>query len=319
MHEAITADEAQLHYHADLLAKVRDAKRLLDYAVEVGFRSADGIAVGENIIHPIRRMDLKLRCESISTCMISAEERSAFDLAYMRLASLLAPVTAASLQATSNSEADRRGSRFPASRAKRFSRLLWVIALLFLLFAVVGEWGLRRYGAPLDGEVDFANTLMQLSQVLIPFSFGGLGATVYLLRSAHTNIHERTFDVNREPEYLNRILLGVISGGAIVLFVNEVSDGNEESIDLSEAALGFLAGYSTEFLFQTIERISAALLPKVGLETIQRSREKNPPLQVPAGDLTMSQLVELHATAGPEDKALYRALLERIARHPGGQ
>ena len=45
----------------------------------------------------------------------------------------------------------------------------------------------------------------------------------------------------------------------------------QRCIQLSSAALGFLAGYNTDFLFSTIERVMAALLPKVGIDSVQRA------------------------------------------------
>ena len=89
-----------------------------------------------------------------------------------------------------------------------------------------------------------------------------------MLRSAHYFIYQRSFDVRRTPEYFNRILLGAISGGAIILFVTNLINDDGSSINLGAAALGFVAGYSTDFLFNTIERIVTAIFPKVAVETV---------------------------------------------------
>jgi len=58
---------------------------------------------------------------------------------------------------------------------------------------------------------------------------------------------------------------GTISGGAILLFVNQITTEEGSVIQLSSAALGFLAGYSTDFLFNTIEQVIGAILAKVGI------------------------------------------------------
>ena len=108
-------------------------------------------------------------------------------------------------------------------------------------------------------------------EITTPWVYGGLGACVFLLRSAHVFIYERCFDVRRKPEYLNRILLGAASGGAIMLFVSQITDDQGSVIKLSSAALGFLSGYNTDFLFSTIERVMAALLPKVGVDSVQKA------------------------------------------------
>jgi hypothetical protein len=99
-------------------------------------------------------------------------------------------------------------------------------------------------------------------QSLLPWAYGALGSCAYLLRSAHYFIYQRSFDLRRKPEYFNRVLLGAISGGAIILFVNYLVDDGGTVLHLSSAALGFVAGYSTDFLFNTIERVVAAIFPK---------------------------------------------------------
>lgn len=88
-----------------------------------------------------------------------------------------------------------------------------------------------------------------------PALYGTLGACVFLLRSLHKHIYMRDFDRRRKPEYVNRIVLGAISGAVIVLLVPPQST-------ISNAALGFLVGYNTDLLFSTIERISNAIFPK---------------------------------------------------------
>jgi hypothetical protein len=157
---------------------------------------------------------------------------------------------------------------------------------------------------------------MQLVQILNPYAYGGLGSCVYLLRSAHQYIHERTFDIRRMPEYFNRILLGTISGGAIILFVEQITTDNGEVIKLSSAALGFLAGYSTDFLFSTIERIISAILPKTGLDSVKRQRIATP--QKPPIDPTLKELMDRFEKAvDPDQRSLYKSLIEKMADSSG--
>lgn len=93
--------------------------------------------------------------------------------------------------------------------------------------------------------------------------YGGLGACVYLLRSLHKHIHERTFDTRYQPEYFNRMVLGLVSGGVVTILIgpNDALAGPLK--ELGSAALAFLVGYNTDLLFSLIERISNALFPKV--------------------------------------------------------
>ena len=67
------------------------------------------------------------------------------------------------------------------------------------------------------------------------------------------------------PEHLNRLFLGSVSGGVTILFLEDgVSmGGGDEGVTMSSAALGFIAGYSIEFLYQILEWIINAILPSV--------------------------------------------------------
>ena len=105
---------------------------------------------------------------------------------------------------------------------------------------------------------------------LEPFLYGALGAFVYILRVSEDKLHTREFDPARAAEHVNRLVLGTLSGGSIILFISQIPTEEGSFIHIGAAALGFLAGYSVDFLFQTVDRVINAILPKVGIETIQR-------------------------------------------------
>lgn len=107
---------------------------------------------------------------------------------------------------------------------------------------------------------------------IVPFLHGALGACAYLLRSCHKFMHERSFDPRRLPEYYNRILLGFLAGGTISLFI----DPQSTAVKISSAAVAFLAGYNTDLLYATLERVAGALLPKkiAGAETTRTEGPK---------------------------------------------
>lgn len=318
--------------------QVCDALVLLNYAVESGFKSAAGRSISPEIISTIETTAARLGvldAGSDDTASgrdgkdggIPASKWVEFELAYYDLAAALTPVTAETLR---NTEATSRepenaavaGSRpqrryletlaqilFGYSPAQRFSRALWVAALGFATFVVLSEWSLQNMAQAADANVYRASrTLLEL---LVPWAYGALGSCVYLLRSAHTFIYQRTFDLRRKPEYFNRVLLGTIAGGAIILFVNQLVGEDGTVIQLSSAALGFLAGYSTDFLFNTIERVIAALLPKVGLETIRR----DPP---PPSPPDFKDIADRFDNAKGSDKDFYKTLMEQAtgARPP---
>jgi hypothetical protein len=202
-----------------------------------------------------------------------------------------------------------RNVLFGFSPAQRFTRGLWIVAIAFALFVIGSEWYLVLSAHEGDQmEVIFWRSIVEL---LVPWAYGGLGSCVYLLKSAHVFIHQRTFDLRRKPEYFNRILLGTIAGGAIILFVNQIISDDGSVVRLSSAALGFLAGYSTEFLFNTIERVISAILPKVGIDTVARQR---PP---PSKPIEFSELAALYDSAkSKEDREFFRALIEQATKKP---
>lgn len=310
--------------------EVEDALILLDYAVGNGLKSDDGIALSPEMLTAINSTAVEVMGDGNANTekRLSVEKLVNFDQSYHALASLTKPVTAETLRNTESVD----GRFFSPSPAQRFTRIIWFAAIVFGLFAIVSEWAFLRFGPPIeglalspnegpvdpakpDGTLIYSNTAMQFVKVLVPYAYGGLGACAYLLRSAHHFIYERSFDLRRQPEYFNRILLGAISGGAIILFIDNVTNDDGVVIQLGASALGFLAGYSTDFLFNTIERTVGAILPKVGIDTIRRRRSApvKPPLDVASGGLTLKELVDRFEKAEKEaDRQLYQTLIEKL-------
>jgi hypothetical protein len=189
------------------------------------------------------------------------------------------------------------------SPALRFTRKLWFAALVIAIIVIWSNWYLSIIAV--DGDTNLHLWSRTLVELLTPWLYGALGSCVYLLRSAHTYIYLRTFDVRRKPEYTNRMLLGAMSGGAIILFVNQIVGEEGTVIQLSSAALGFLAGYSTDFLFSTIERIITALLPKVGIDMVQKAAPALKPVDI-------NDLAERIDNAKGADKDHYKAVMSRL-------
>lgn len=146
--------------------------------------------------------------------------------------------------------------------AGRVTRLLWISTSFFLAMIGATEF-LQTYTQDREAQIfDYWFFSAHMLTAMQPFFYGGLGACAFLLRSVHRLIAVRAFNGCYRPEYLNRILLGVISGGTVSMFVAVGADSASTGLALSKAALGFLAGYSTDFLFKTIERILEALFPR---------------------------------------------------------
>jgi hypothetical protein len=300
--------------------QVHDALLLAEFAIQSGFKASDGTPIPPEIISHIEMSAAKLgflqevgfsaigqtNGSSLTRCSISPREWIEFELAYYKLATLLSPITAQSLNDTERDTGSSSTSFFSgeywrqkllgSTPANRFTRGIWFVAICFVGFVVGADWYLT-HTMPNGNLAD--NSWTKLAQVMILYAYGGLGACAYLLRSAHTFIYKRTFDFRREPEYYNRILLGAIAGGTITLFVNQATGDEGTAFQLSSAALGFIAGYSTDFLFSKIESIITVILPKDKDEVAKssgasRSASKHVGAQT---DVNLSDMADRNHTA----------------------
>jgi hypothetical protein len=134
---------------------------------------------------------------------------------------------------------------------------------------------------------------------------GGLGAVTYLMRSAHQRLLDRTFDTLRIPEYYNRMLLGIVSGGAVKLFVDQAGRAGG-AVELSSSVLAFVAGYNCDFLFSAIERVMAAILPKVNVE---RAAPKAP---AQLAGVNLENLLAQYEGASADGKRVIEGLVEKL-------
>jgi hypothetical protein len=226
------------NFRVDL--QMRDALRLSEFAVTSGFKTSDGTPIPSEMIAVIQTTSAKLgffkepgRLQEIGQVpddpaalkgSVSAAEWVEFQLAYYKLSTLMSPVTAQTLVDTESYTRSSHYSSFwtrlgerllGASPANRFTRRIWLVAICFVVFVVSADW----YAGDAAKNSHQSALLLSLVQIMALYAYGGLGACASLLRSAHTFIYKRTFDIRRQPEYFNRILLGTIAGGTIILFV----------------------------------------------------------------------------------------------------
>lgn len=145
---------------------------------------------------------------------------------------------------------------------------LWTMMFVFMAIAIYFKFQIETFVdfTPIGDHVESAQTnKIILIHAINPFVFGTLGACVYLMRITSTKLHNRTFNPSRIPEHFNRLFLGTVSGGVIIVFLeNTIWLGNSENgVPLTAAGIGFIAGYSIEFLYQIIDRIIKAVLPTI--------------------------------------------------------
>jgi len=186
---------------------------------------------------------------------VTPDQGVAFLSAYERLCTQTSPGTASSLRNTNIDTLKGVVSEMtsPSNAAWQVTRSLLIATFVFLSIVIATDIVTALYGPPREYPDDYGQFLSMFLGLREPFVYGGQGACAYLLRRAHANFR---------AEYLTRILVGVVSGGAVTLFVVYVVDADGVVPRLSQAAIGFLAGCSTERLFRTVDRILDALFAR---------------------------------------------------------
>jgi hypothetical protein len=274
--------------------RLDDALALSDYAVSAGLQTPAGdplsfadIGLIQGTAARLGKFDPPPSQTQSPKPSLTASEWIVFEQAYYRLAVATSPVTAETLAATKGTMPGARSNLrdliFGYSPALRFTRAFAFFTIALAAFVLVAECLVYVWG--LEGDANIYVWQKNILESVLPWAYGALGSCAYLLRSAHYFIYQRSFDLRRKPEYFNRVLLGAISGGAIILFVNYlVDDGGGTVLHLSSAALGFVAGYSTDFLFNTIERVVAAIFPKTDSDLrVQPQRVQKSVVTSPTG------------------------------------
>lgn len=308
--------DKKLHFES----QVAEATLMLDFAISGGPSVAEGRKIDDEILAKITKaQDLCAQAD-----LPPAEARAEFEGAYRDLSTTISPVTAETLKATSENYAIHSflftWISGPRPIAIIWSRKLSAWTLAIVAVALVGSYLDQANGPiPVIGDrpiiddhvkpLTFVQSLQMACQLLLPFTYGAIGACVALLKSCQEFIYKRQFDPRHIPEYYNRMILGAVSGGMIVILITQVTGDDGTEIKLSAAALGFIAGYNSDLLFAAIERISTAILPRVGLSSIQQ--QPKPPVAI--DDVSMKDVLNLHHKAdNPKDKKVYSDLIEKM-------
>ena len=323
-------DDSKTPKCSNLSKRVCDAALLLDYAL------TKGIDVDPATNRAIRA--IQQRKQPIDDFDTDIEENGhpeyeqiilKFDEAFRDLSAMMKPVRADTLRAT-NPKCGRTymslGLGTLRSEAEIWSFKMWMFTGFALLFIATTEflqelatgWYPLNSGFEMDWVYDMHLFLVGFN-ILLPFFYGLLGACLYLLPKCHDFVSNRSFDPLRIAEYKSRMLLGFASGGIVMYFVSQigVGDANEapngdEIIQLSAPVLAIIAGYNTDFIFQAIERMVAAILPKVGVASAKRAQSDKPSVhKVSVQSLTESLL----AATDESDKVIIRSLLESARKN----
>jgi hypothetical protein len=235
--------------------EIQDAVELVELTIETGRNIED------NIVDRIKKAQSFLN----GPVMWPADlERADFEKAYRDLAKATSPVNIRTLRATEDGKPGPARGQFSryvfskSSDAKVYSKQLWAWAIACAFLIVISQVFSQIYTPDEETATSGMSNFIAFTNPLLPFLNGLLGALTYLMRSAHSFIAERSFDVKRVPEYYNRMLLGFIGGGIVLLFVDP------KSFNVKEGAVSFIVGYNTDYLFAALERVAGAIFPKDG-------------------------------------------------------
>jgi len=279
-----TSQQTDHKHITNLSGFLKDVMRLAIYAVESGSLPED-IHMDELY----RMWDTKITQQHA----LSDDDVAYLQKCYLILGRQLAPTTAISLRATECKNA-RSSKDYMNTDAGRHVRNMWLASfaalttiILMNLYQYMFEFNSAVWAIERTSMFNNATYLYTLFTHLTPFMYGAFGASVFLLRQAETQLRERTFDPRRLPEFRNRLVLGTLSGGAIVLLYS--SGGiTETNVKITEAALGFIGGYSIDLLFSLLDRVVNALKPEepattcppaVPTPTLSRPHNKAPATQ----------------------------------------
>jgi len=248
--------QPELQHITSLTGFLEDVMRLSIYAVESG-QLHDDIEMDELY----RMWEVKVTQKA----MLTDNDITYLQDCYQILSSQLAPITAISLRATENKYTNSGNNQMDTAAGKHV-RNLWFFsftALTMIVFTNIYQYMFETDAANIArlnvDAFNIANYVYTFVISLIPFLYGAFGACIFTLRQAEVQLRERTFDPRRLPEYRNRLVLGTLSGGVIVLLYS--SGGSEADIKITEAALGFIGGYSIDLIFSLLDRIVNTLKP----------------------------------------------------------
>jgi hypothetical protein len=110
----------------------------------------------------------------------------------------------------------------------------------------------RTVGALSESEGSIVNlTILYYGyNALVPLLFGAIGACTYVLRLISDQIRETSFSATSPVRHSVRVLLGTLAGFAVGV------GGIATSAGLTLAAVAFVAGYSIEPVFATMDSIA---------------------------------------------------------------
>ncbi len=108
---------------------------------------------------------------------------------------------------------------------------------------------------------------------LSPFFWGGLGASVYLVKRLSDELSSFRFDSRQFNGWFTRIMLGAVLGAAVVFIFDPdlFTDGEGKPLQLSTNVVAFLTGIGVKVVYGAIEQTIETLGDKLNLAAVRRS------------------------------------------------
>jgi hypothetical protein len=153
----------------------------------------------------------------------------------------------------------------PATRARRFYRVVFYCALLLMLLVqagyLIGSQALQHLApeaaAPAITSALLKTGLEFVAAYLLPVLYGLLGACAFVLRQLCEDVSTLRFADDSRVRYTLRLNIGVLGGLAVGWFIDPTAEGSVVA-NLSPLALAFVAGYGSDLLFAVLDRIVGA-------------------------------------------------------------
>jgi hypothetical protein len=271
-------------------------EELLEFAVESGKLEPPELAVE---VKKLKQIFFYTPIEDLNIEEICQAEAK-LEQYYTKIAQLISPVSLLTLRATNENYKIARpwwktfflGS---GSVGRNFFRqLFWVaIVLISIMF-------LRQYMTIAE-----ENKHSEFLKFIDPFLYGALGALIYLYKSLTERYINRTLHPKELYTQWLRLFMGALVGGLLVNLLDIIPNNQIVNNAVSAIVVGFLAGYSVEFFYNTLDKAINAITPYT---TVIQPTANMTPQQVQIDNLT-KRLMEMHNEA---DKETIRRLLEKL-------
>ncbi len=271
-------------------------EELLEFAVESGKLEPPELAVE---IKQLKQILFYTPIGDLNTEEICQAEAK-LEQYYTKIAQLISPVSLLTLRATNENYKIVRPwwkTLFLGSGSvgrNFFRQLFWVaVVLISIMF-------LRQYMTL--GEESKPSEFLKF---IDPFLYGALGALIYLYKSLTERYINRTLHPKELYTQWLRLFMGALVGGLLVNILNIIPNNEFVNNAVSAIVVGFLAGYSVEFFYNTLDKAIHAITPYT---TVIQPTANMTPQQIQIDNLT-KRLMEMNNEA---DKQTIRRLLEKL-------